>query len=68
MRVGKVIGRYKMAKHFELAITDDSFSYVRREEQITAEAAPDGLYVFRTSVPPQAMKPESVVSTYKSLS
>ena len=42
MRVGKVIGTYKMAKHFHLDITDTSFSYRRNEEAIAAEAALDG--------------------------
>ncbi|MEZ6062007.1 MAG: IS1634 family transposase [Planctomycetaceae bacterium] len=68
LRVGKVIGQYKMAKHFELSITDDGFSHTRREDNIAAEAALDGLYVVRTSVPAQHLSPEHVVSAYKSLS
>jgi transposase len=67
LRVGKVIGRFKMQKHFELTITADSFTYTRLIDGIAAEAALDGLYVVRTSVPPLKMGPEQVVETYKSL-
>lgn len=67
LRVGKVIGKHKMAKHFELTITEDSFSYERREEQIKAEAALDGVYVIRSSVPAEMMDAEDIVRTYKSL-
>lgn len=68
LRVGKVIGKYKMEKHFELTITDDSFTYARREENIAAEAMLDGLYVVRTSVVTEVMAADRVVQTYKSLS
>ena len=51
MRVGKVIGKYKMAKHFELDITETAFAYHRKADAIAAEAALDGLYIVRTSVP-----------------
>jgi len=68
LRVGKVIGKYKMEKHFELTITDDRFSFARRQENIAAEALLDGLYVVRTSVPSETLNSESVVRTYKSLS
>lgn len=68
LRVGKVINRYKMAKHFELTITDANFKYERKEEQIKAEAALDGFYVVRTSVSAQTLTPEDTVSTYKRLS
>lgn len=68
LRVGKVIGQYKMEKHFELTITDDSLTYTRRAENITAEALLDGLYVVRTSVVAEAMNADRVVWTYKSLS
>src|SRR5664280_1683710 len=51
VRVGKVIGRYKMAKHYTLDITDDRFAFTRAHQQITAEAALDGVYVIRTTVP-----------------
>ena len=67
LRAGKVIGKHKMAKHFELTITDKSFSYRREEEKIQAEAALDGLYVVRSSVDKSRMDSEKVVETYKSL-
>jgi DDE family transposase len=67
MRVGRVIGRYKMGKHYQLDIADGRFSYVRDAAAIAAEAALDGIYVVRTSVPTEAMSPERVVATYKSL-
>ena len=68
IRVGKVIGRYKMAKHYTLTITEDTFSFTRNTEAITAEAALDGIYVIRTSVTSEQMNPAKVVATYKSLS
>ncbi len=68
LRVGKAIGHYKMAKHFELTITDDGFAHARREAKIEAEAALDGLYVIRTSLDARTMSAEQVVTTYKSLS
>jgi hypothetical protein len=68
LQVGKVINQYKMQKHFELTIADDSFSYVRNHPKIRAEQLLDGLYVVRTSVAPQTMNSEHVVETYKSLS
>ncbi|MHB1900338.1 MAG: IS1634 family transposase, partial [Leptospirillum sp.] len=67
LRVGRWVNRHKMAKHFELVIADDSFSYHRKEEEIREEAALDGLYVIRTSVPQEAMTAEETVGAYKSL-
>jgi Transposase DDE domain len=67
VRVGKVIGRYKMAKHYTLTITEDTFAFTRNTGAITAEAALDGLYVIRTTVGPEQMNPAQVVATYKSL-
>ena len=67
LRVGRWVNRYKMAKHFDLVIADDSFSYRRKEEEIREEAALDGLYVIRTSVPQEAMTAEETVGAYKSL-
>jgi len=67
LRAGKEVGKFKMAKHFELTITKDSFSYCRKEKQIQEEAALDGLYVVRTSVGKQQMASDSVVANYKSL-
>jgi hypothetical protein len=67
IRVGKVIGRYKMAKHYSLDITADTFNFTRNAEAIAAEAALDGLDVIRTTVGPEQMDPAQVVATYKSL-
>ena len=67
LRVGKVINQHKMAKHFDLTITETSFTYTRNEERIREEAAIDGLYVVRSSVDKQEMNSERVVETYKSL-
>jgi transposase len=68
LRVGRVLGRYKMGKHFRLNITEESFTYEREQEQIEQEAMLDGLYVVRTSVPEQMMSKEDVVRSYKQLS
>ena len=66
--VGAVIGKHKMAKHFELSIEDASFTFRRKEDEIAAEARLDGLYVIRTSLPKEAIGAEDAVSAYKSLS
>lgn len=68
MRVGNVLGRFKMAKHFRLTITDDVFHYERDQARIEQEAALDGIYVIRTSVPEAQMSAEQVVQSYKRLS
>ena len=65
--VGKCVNRYKVAKHFELVITDDAFTFARIVASIGAEAALDGLYVIRTSVKAQRMDAPTCVRTYKSL-
>jgi hypothetical protein len=67
IRVGKVIGRYKMAKHYRLDITEDTFAFTRDQDQISAEAAMDGLYVIRTTIGPEQMDAAQVVATYRSL-
>ena len=67
IRVGKVLGRYKMAKHFHLDITDDGFRYERNTERIATEAALDGFYVIRTNVPPPTLSAEDTVRAYKGL-
>ena len=67
LRVGRVIERFHMAKHFELTITDASFTWRRRDEAIAAEAALDGLYVIRTSLPQDKLDAEQAVAAYKSL-
>ena len=68
LRVGKVIGRRKMAKHFCIEITDESFRYERDEPGIAAEAALDGFYVIRTNLPPEALDAQQTVRAYKGLS
>ncbi len=66
--VGKVINQYKVAKHFELTIGEATFSFGRKPESIAAEAALDGLYIIRTSVPAQQMEAADCVRNYKRLS
>ena len=68
LRAGKVLGRYKMAKHFELEIGDTSFGYRRDPESIAREAARDSLYVVRTSLPAAQLDAAATVRAYKSLS
>ena len=68
VRVGKVVGKYKMAKHFELEIEEDAFGYRRTPESIAAEAALDGLYVVRTSLAETQLDAEGTVRAYKRLS
>ena len=67
VRVGKVINQYKVAKHFTLDIQDRSFAFQRQAQSIAAEAALDGLYVIRTSLPATRMAAEDCVRHYKSL-
>ena len=67
LEVGAVIDKQKMAKHFEITITDDSFTYRCRSEAIEAEARLDGLYVIRTNLPQETMEAEDLVKSYKSL-
>jgi transposase len=68
LRVGKVLGRFKMAKHFELDIRDDRFSYWPNERNIAQEASLDGIYVLRTSVRSETLDTAGVVRAYKGLS
>ncbi len=65
--VGKVVNQYKVAKHLELIITDNSFRFARRNEAITAEAALDGIYIIRTSVQASRMEAADCVRNYKAL-
>jgi Transposase DDE domain len=67
LRVGGVLGRYKMRKHFKLAIEETGFSFTRDEHSIAREAALDGIYVIRTSVPATTLGAEDAVRTYKRL-
>jgi hypothetical protein len=66
-RVGRVSNRYKVAKHFELQIAAGAFSYRRKEEQIAAEAALDGIYVLRTTASAAQLSAPAVVRLYKQL-
>ena len=68
LRAGRVVDAKKMAKHFELDIAERHFAYRRRSDAIAAEAALDGLYVVRTSVPAGRLDAPAVVETYKRLS
>ncbi len=68
LRLGKILNRYKVGKHFLYEITETSFCYRRNPESITAEAARDGLYVIRTSVPESELTAEETIRAYKDLS
>ena len=68
VRVGKVINKYKVGKHFELDIRDDGFDYEIDQNKINAEAALDGIYVVRTSLPQARMDADQTVRSYKLLS
>jgi hypothetical protein len=65
--VGKVVNKYKVAKHYELTIGERSFNFARKREAIAAEAALDGIYVIRTSVNAQRMDAPDCVRNYKAL-
>jgi Transposase DDE domain len=67
VRVGRVLGRFKMAKHFTLDIADRHFTSARRHDQIAAEAALDGIYVVRTSMAASDLDTPGVVQAYKRL-
>ena len=67
LRVGRVIERFHMGKHIELSITDDAFTWQRRHDVISQEAALDGLYVIRTSVSANQLDAAAAVAAYKSL-
>jgi len=68
LRAGKILNRYKMGKHFQLRIEEDSFHYQRKTANIEREESLDGIYVIRTSVKKQALSSQQVVASYKSLS
>jgi transposase len=68
MRVGKVVGRHKVAKHFQLDIVEGKFSFSRKQESIASETALDGIYVIRTCVGAEVLTAAQTVATYKSLS
>jgi transposase len=68
IKVGKVIGKHKMEKHFELSITEGTFSYHRRAASIEQESGLDGIYVIRTNEPKEQLSTEDTVRSYKNLS
>jgi hypothetical protein len=67
LRVGRVIARFHMAKHIALTITDSTLAWTRRDDAIAAEAALDGLYVIRTSLPEDKLDANAAVAAYKGL-
>ena len=67
LRVGKVRNKFKVAKHFDLHITDDAFTFTRNQDSIAAEAALDGIYVLRTNLPTDTLERDEVVGRYKDL-
>lgn len=66
-KVGRVINRFKMAKHFTVQIEEGSFSFARKEDSIAREAQLDGIYVIRTSEPAHRISAEDTVRSYKNL-
>ena len=67
VKVGRVLDKYKVAKHFELTITDTAVKYQILESQVAAEAALDGIYVIRTALPKKQMSAPEAVRSYKAL-
>ena len=67
LAVGAVINKHKVAKHFDLNIADTAFSFARKTGEIAAEAAIDGVYVIRTSLPAETFDDATTVRSYKSL-
>jgi transposase len=68
LRAGKILNRYKMGKHFQLRIEEDSFHYERKNANIEREQNLDGIYVIRTNVKQEVLSSQQVVASYKSLS
>jgi transposase len=67
LKAGRILGRHRMAKHFQLQIADNSFSWCRDDVSIRREEELDGIYVIRTSEPPTAFAAADCVRTYKRL-
>ncbi|MCR4392703.1 MAG: IS1634 family transposase [Candidatus Acetothermia bacterium] len=67
LRVGRVVNKYKVAKHFLLRIEEDRFSFQVNEQSVAKEAALDGLYVIRTSLPEEKLGSADAVRSYKLL-
>ena len=68
VRVGKVINKYKVAKHFKLEIVDEAFNFQINQDKVHAEALLDGIYIVRTSLNKNAMDADETVRSYKQLS
>ncbi len=68
VRAGRVVNKYKVAKHYELTIDEARFDFALRKEQVAAEAALDGIYVIRTSLSKTEMSAPEAVRSYKALS
>jgi hypothetical protein len=68
LAVGAVLDKHKMAKHFDLAIGEHTFTFKRKADAIAAEAALDGLYAVRTNLPKEVLDDSQTVLAYKSLS
>ncbi len=68
LRVGRVLGRFKMGKHYQVQISEGSFQFQRRPDRIQAEASLDGIYVIRTNVPTARLSSDDTVLSYKRLS
>ena len=68
LKVGKVLGKFKMRKHFELTIGEGTFSYQRNQASIQQESDLDGIYVIRSSEPKEQLSKEDTVRSYKKLS
>ena len=68
LAVGKIINKHKVAKHFDIEVSDAAFSFVINQERVKLESALDGVYVIRTSLPRRVMAAETVVESYKKLS
>jgi len=67
LKVGRILNRFKMAKHFELTIADGVFRWARRQDSVERETQLDGIYVVRTSEPMDRISAENTVRRYKSL-
>ena len=67
LRVGAVVNRYKVAKHFDVVISDDDLTFTRKHQAIAAEAALDGIYVVRTNLPATTLDATGLVRNYKQL-
>jgi hypothetical protein len=67
LKVGKVINKYKMAKHFEVVIGESTLVVTRRDDAIAAEAALDGIYILRTTIKGEDLDAPGVVEAYKAL-